>query len=72
MAEEHKRIDFLLEELKNEDWKVREDAAELLAEVGEPDAIEPLIEALDDEDWHVREAVAWPWGFLRTNKLWNL
>ena len=58
MAEEHKRIGFLLEELKSDDWKVREDAAELLGEVGEPNAVEHLIEALEDKDWHVREAAA--------------
>jgi len=34
VPEEHKRIDFLLDELKSDDWRVREDAAELLAELG--------------------------------------
>ena len=52
MSEEHKRIGFLVEELENKDWAVREDAAELLAEVGDPRAVEPLIKALEDEDWH--------------------
>ncbi|MDD3985576.1 MAG: HEAT repeat domain-containing protein [Methanobacterium sp.] len=53
-----KRIDFLVDELQNKDWVVREDAAELLAEVGDPEAVEPLIKALEDEDWHVKEAAA--------------
>lgn len=67
MADEHKRIDFLLERLKSDDWSVREDAAELLGEVGEPNAVEPLIEALQDEDWHVREAAALSLAILRMN-----
>ena len=39
---EGKRIDFLVEELQNDDWVVREDAAELLAEIGDPRAVDPL------------------------------
>lgn len=53
-----KRIDFLVDELQNTNWVVREDAAELLAEIGDPEAVEPLIKALEDEDWHVKEAAA--------------
>lgn len=58
MPEKHKQIDFLIEELQNSDWAVREDAVELLAEVGDPAAVEPLIKTLKDEDWHVREVAA--------------
>lgn len=55
---EYYTIDFLVEELKNDDPVVREDAVELLAEVGDPLAVEPLIQTLEDDDWHVREAAA--------------
>ncbi|MFY9638377.1 MAG: HEAT repeat domain-containing protein, partial [Methanobacterium sp.] len=45
---EGKRIDFLIEELQDKNWTVREDAAELLAEIGDPEAVEPLINTLKD------------------------
>ena len=51
-------LKYLVEELQNADWKRREDAAELLAELADPRAIDPLIKALDDDDCHVREAAA--------------
>ncbi len=65
---EGKRIDFLLEELRNPDWVVREDAVELLAEVADPRAVGPLIEALDDEDSRMINLesdmrVHWPSGY---------
>ena len=68
MAEEMKRIDFLVKELENGEWNDREDAAELLAEVGDPRAIDPLIKALNDEDYHVREAAALALGTFDDSK----
>ena len=55
---EGKRIDFLVKNLQDKSWIVREDAAELLAEIGDPEAVEPLINTLKDDDWHVKEAAA--------------
>jgi len=57
--------DRVLEEiaaLKDDDWALREDAATLLGEFGDPRAVTPLIEALHDEDRAVREAAT---GALR-------
>jgi len=44
----------LIEALKDEDSEVREFAAWVLGEIGDPKAVEPLIEALQDEDSTVR------------------
>ena len=57
--------DRVLEEiaaLKDDDWALREDAATLLGEFGDPRAVAPLMEVLHDEDRAVREAAT---GALR-------
>ena len=57
--------DRVLEEiaaLKDEDWALREDAATLLGDFGDPRAVAPLMEALHDEDRAVRDAAT---GALR-------
>ena len=51
--------DRVLEEiaaLKDEDWALREDAATLLGDFGDPRAVGPLVEVLHDEDRAVRDA----------------
>ncbi|MGZ7119891.1 MAG: HEAT repeat domain-containing protein, partial [Methanobacterium sp.] len=59
MVESERRdLDYLIKELENGDWSRKEDAAELLAELADPRAVDPLIKALKDEDFHVREAAA--------------
>lgn len=67
MAEEMKRIDFLVEELEDADLNVRVDALELLAEIGDIRAIGPIIKTLKDEDYHVREAAALSLGTFDYN-----
>lgn len=57
--------DRVLEEiaaLKDDDWALREDAATLLGEFGDPRAVDPLVEVLHDEDRAVRDAAT---GALR-------
>lgn len=51
--------DRVLEEiaaLKDDDWALREDAAMLLGEFGDPRAVDPLVDILHDEDRAVRNA----------------
>jgi diguanylate cyclase (GGDEF)-like protein len=48
----------LIKALKNKSEVVRAEAAEILGEIKEKEAIEPLIEALKDEDWEVRKRAA--------------
>ncbi len=43
----------LIRALGDEDWNVREAAAQALGELGDARAVEPLIRALGDEDWNV-------------------
>ena len=42
--------------LQDKDWGVREDAAVILGQCGDPRGVRPLIEALRDSDRAVREA----------------
>ena len=44
--------------LKDEEWDVRQAAAEALGEIKDPRAVEPLIAALKDKDSDVRKAAA--------------
>jgi hypothetical protein len=48
--------------LKNEDWQVRFSAAEALAKIGDPQAVEPLLAVLWDVKWRVRYVAAWALG----------
>ena len=49
----------LQEDLMDEDWEVRADAAEALGEIKRPEAIRLLSFALNDEDEDVRESVVY-------------
>jgi len=49
--------DPLIDALKDEDGKIRKDAAYALGEIGDPRAVEPLEEALGDKYKYVREAL---------------
>jgi HEAT repeat protein/energy-coupling factor transporter ATP-binding protein EcfA2 len=53
---------YLRQALKNEDWQIRQAAARMLGEIGDPQATPALIQALQDEEWLVREAAAWALG----------
>jgi hypothetical protein len=48
--------------LENEDWQIRFSAAEALAKIGDPQAVEPLLGALRDVKWRVRYVAAWALG----------
>ncbi|MCW3099346.1 MAG: lyase [Chthonomonadaceae bacterium] len=48
--------------LENEDWQVRFSAAEALAKIGDPQAVEPLLTVLWDVKWRVRYVAAWALG----------
>jgi HEAT repeat protein len=52
------RVDELIEQLKDEDWRVREAAAKALGKIGNIRAVEPLSAALRDKDEDVRESAA--------------
>ena len=55
---DEKALDSLIEDLKNEDSKVRERAASVLADIEDSRKIEPLIEAFKDKDERVRKKIA--------------
>lgn len=49
-------VNELIQNLKSDDYQVREKAAEALGRLNDPKAVEPLILALQDEDFRVRLA----------------
>jgi len=55
-------VSELVDDLKDEDWKVRRDAADALRERGDASAVEPLIEALKDDNQYVRVHIAFALG----------
>ena len=53
-------VPALIQALKDEDWRVRYDAAKTLGQIG-PEAkaaVPALAQALKDGDWHVRQSAA--------------
>lgn len=59
------RLKYFLGMLTDENVGKRWKAAESLARLGDPRAVEPLIRALEyDEDWRVRQKAAWALGFI--------
>jgi HEAT repeat protein len=62
--EYEKRFSYFIDMLGSENVGWRWKAAESLARLGDPRAVDPLIRALDDEDWRVRQKVAWALGYL--------
>ncbi|MCK4307846.1 HEAT repeat domain-containing protein [candidate division WOR-3 bacterium] len=49
-----KDVEGLIKALKHKDWKIREDAAKVLGEIGDKEAVEPLIQAMKDDDRDTR------------------
>jgi HEAT repeat protein len=63
--ENEQRLMYFLGMLTDENVGRRWKAAESLARLGDPRAVEPLIRALEsDEDWRVRQKAAWALGFI--------
>ena len=60
------RVDNLIYDLHHKNWKVRQEAAKALGDIGDPSAIEPLITALKDEDKYVRIKAAEALGKIGT------
>jgi hypothetical protein len=58
------RYTYYISLLENEDPGRRWKAAESLARLGDPRAVDPLIATLNDEDWRVRQKAAWALGYL--------
>jgi len=44
-----------IDALKDEDWRVRQIAIQVLAELGEPDTLGPIVKALEDQNPQVQE-----------------
>lgn len=59
------KVQNLIKELEDPDYKVRQLAAKKLVELGSSEAVEPLGRALDDSDWIVREYVAEALGKIK-------
>jgi HEAT repeat protein len=63
--EDEQRLTYFLNMLTDENVGRRWKAAESLARLGDPRAVDPLIRALEsDEDWRVRQKAAWALGFI--------
>jgi len=63
-GEWEKKLTYFIGMLKSDNVGWRWKAAESLARLGDPRAVDPLIDALDDEDWRVRQKAAWALGYL--------
>ena len=59
-----KKLTYFIGMLKSDNVGWRWKAAESLARLGDPRAVDPLIDALYDEDWRVRQKAAWALGYL--------
>jgi HEAT repeat protein len=60
-----KDVEGLIKALKDEDYYVRERAAEALGKIKGTTAVQPLIQALKDENWGVRWSVAVALGKIK-------
>ncbi len=58
------RLSYFIKMLSADDVGKRWKAAEALARMGDPQAVDPLINALEDEDWRVRQKVVWALGYI--------
>jgi len=58
------RLSYFIKMLSSDDVGMRWKAAEALARMGDPRAVDPLISALEDEDWRVRQKVVWALGYI--------
>lgn len=58
------RYNHYLSMLTGDDPSRRWRAAESLARLGDPRAVDPLVSALRDPDWRVRRKAAWALGVL--------
>ena len=58
------RLSYFIKMLSSDDVGKRWKAAESLARMGDPRAVDPLIHALEDEDWRVRQKVVWALGYI--------
>jgi len=57
-------VDQFVEDLQNESWQIRWDAAAALGETKDPRGIDPLITALKDENSYVRMTAARSLGMI--------
>jgi len=53
-----KRIEELIAQLGDKNWRVRRAAIDALGKIGDPQAVQPLIKALSDRDLRVRQSAA--------------
>jgi len=68
MLNDFRAVTPLISALKDEDSFVRQNAARLLGEKGDPEAVEPLIIALKDQDNDVRIETATALGRIKDNR----
>jgi len=59
------KVEKLIRELRDEDWRVRWDASEALGEIRDLRAVEPLIQKLKNENSFVREAAVYALGKIK-------
>jgi HEAT repeat protein len=57
-------VGALVVALKHSDWRVREQAAEILGLIGRETAVLPLIDILGDDCWQVRFAAVYALGHI--------
>jgi HEAT repeat protein len=64
-------IESLVEDLQDDDWRVRFNAAETLGSIGNSNAVEELIDSLGDDHFRVRASVALALGKLGDTRAVN-
>lgn len=57
-------IETFIQLLRNEDWEIRKNAAEILGKIGNQCAIKPLLDVLHDENFEVRMSVIESLGLI--------
>jgi HEAT repeat protein len=62
LLDEHPRMNFFIRNLENSQWRVREESAEVLGEIGDKLAVKPLIRCLKDDEGHKRSCSIITWS----------
>ncbi len=68
MSKSNIPVDTLIQQLHGSDWTARCDAARLLGQSGDPQAVDALLPDLQDPDWRVRRNAAQALGALRDKR----
>jgi HEAT repeat protein len=65
-------VPALIQALQDQEWWVREAAAEALGVIGDPQAVPALLEVLQDKEGRVRRAAAWALRKINAKDTWAI